>query len=73
MARKSSSYLSAGAVNAIFNGQSEWRVEKDCHGYSTGIGNGVWTVLHLVPGSVRNKQFADLVVAALNNHSGSTT
>jgi len=48
-------------------GKSIWAVERDEYGFAVAVScDGVY-VLHLVPGTERNEENADIIVRALND------
>lgn len=53
-------------LDVVQNGLGIWYVICDAGGFTTGIGRGGWTVLHLVAGAERNEEAAQAVVDELN-------
>jgi hypothetical protein len=50
--------------------EGPYELVRDSHDFASAIvGRDGWVVLHLVPGSRRNEQYADEVVELLNRQS----
>lgn len=50
-------------------GGAAYAVRRDDQGFAAGIDRDGWTVLHLTPGTTRNEENADRIVATLNGHA----